>query len=89
MSEETARAAKTNKKTLDCKKFFIEFLECLKNSECVRKEEKTLKECSFDPNMSQKCEKLMIRYHKCRRGLVRVICFSLFIHCQYECMVVK
>ena len=55
-----------------CQKYFIEVVDCLKETDCIRKDGKPLRECykSADLQLSEACINIFKRYSRCKRGQV-------------------
>lgn len=58
-------------KTKHCKTIFMDFLNCVKETSCVREEGKALRECSAAKDLPEVCQTKRMRFVRCKRGLVR------------------
>lgn len=58
------------KKKFACEGLRDDLLECLSNSDCVKKDKKTPRECMHDSSLSDQCAKLRFSFFECKRSML-------------------
>ncbi|KAJ8756369.1 hypothetical protein K2173_025181 [Erythroxylum novogranatense] len=63
-----------------CKGLAMELVKCLSESDCVKVEQRSYRECAGEksPSISSECVGLRETYFNCKRG--QVCTFSLVVH---------
>ncbi|GFR68580.1 cytochrome c oxidase assembly factor 5 [Elysia marginata] len=58
------------KKKYACEGVRDDLIECLSQTDCVRKEKKTPRDCLHDPSLPDACVKLRLAFFECRRSML-------------------